>query len=471
MPAGSSKPDGIGPVARLSLFGDRAWHRRLWRLATPMILSNLAIPLLGAVDTAVMGHLPDPAYLGAVAVGALIFSTLYNGFNFLRMGTTGLTAQAFGAKHADELRAILGRAFLIGGAVALLVVTLQWPIAWAAFTLVDPSAEVSALGREYFFIRVWSAPAALGNIALIGWFIGMQNTRAPMTLLLVVNGVNIVLDLVFVLGLEMAVAGVAWATVIADYLGFALGLAIAHTMLRRIGGDWRLSLVLAPVPLRRFVSVNRDIFVRTLSVIFAFAYFTALSARQGDVVLAANAALMNFIVFINYGLDGFAFAAEALTGRALGERSEASLRRAVRVSLVWSALTALLTAAIYGGLGGPIIRVLTDLPAVRETAYAYLPWVIAMPVVGVWAIFLDGVFTGTTRTIEMRNTMLLAVALFVPAATLLPGAIGNHGLWLAMTLLYLVRSGAMGALYFRIAGRGGFTAAQDVRREPGTSKP
>ena len=442
---------------------DWAWHRRVWRLAWPMIVSNLSIPLLGAVDTAVIGHLPEPHFLGAVAVGALIFNTLYFGCNFLRMGTTGLTAQAFGARDRDETRATLARALLIALMLAVVLLAAQGPIGWLAFYLVEPSEAVAGEGARYFFIRVWGAPATLANIALVGWFIGMQNTRAALALLLTVNGINILLDLVLVLVYELGVAGVAWATVAADYSGLILGLAVTARLAQRHGGRWRGHLVLDATAMRRFLGINRDIFLRTLFVITAFALFTTLSARQGDVVLAANAVLLNFVVFFNFAFDGFAFAAEALTGSALGARRREDMTRAIRACFVWCFALALLTVAAYGLAGAPIIRVLTDIEDVRAVAYDFLPWLIALPLVAIWGIFLDGVFTGTTRTADMRNTMMLAFVVFTPCAWLLREPMGNHGLWLAMTLLYVVRGAGQGIIYARIQRRGGFLPADTAR--------
>ena len=428
-----------------------------------MVVSNLSVPLLGAVDTAVIGHLPEPHYLGAVAVGALIFNTVYFGCNFLRMGTTGITAQAFGARDFDAARATLARALLIALVLAVALLALQGPIGWLAFYLVEPSEAVAGEGMRYYFIRIWAAPAALANIALVGWFIGMQNTRAALALLLTVNGINIVLDLVLVLGLGLGVAGAAWATVAADYAGLILGAAIAARLASRHPGRWRARSVLDVVAIRRFLGINRDIFLRTLFVITAFALFTTLSARQGDVVLAANAVLLNFVIFLNFAFDGFAFAVEALAGRALGARRREDLTRAVRACFLWCIALALLTVAVYGLAGGPIVRVLTDLPDVRAVAYDFLPWLIAMPLVAVWGIFFDGVFTGTTRTAHMRNNMMLAFVVFVPCAWLLREPMGNHGLWLAMTLLYIVRGIGLGAIYLRIQRRGGFLPATTAR--------
>ena len=450
-------------MRRSPLLREWAWHRRVWRLAWPMVVSNLSVPLLGAVDTAVIGHLPEPHFLGAVAVGALIFNTVYFGCNFLRMGTTGLTAQAFGARDFDAARATLARALLIALVLAVALLALQGPIGWLAFYLVEPSEAVAGEGMRYYFIRIWGAPAALANVALVGWFIGMQNTRAALALLLTVNGINIVLDLVLVLGFGLAVAGAAWATLAADYAGMILGVAVTARLARRHRGRWRAGALLDVAAMRRFLGINRDIFLRTLLVVTAFALFTTLSARQGDVVLAANAVLLNFVIFFNFAFDGFAFAAEALTGRALGARRREDLSRAIRACLAWCLLLALLSVAVYGLAGAPIVRVLTDLPDVRAVAYDFLPWLIALPMVAVWGIFFDGVFTGTTRTAHMRNNMVLAFVVFVPCAWLLREPMGNHGLWLAMTLLYVVRGIGLGAVYLRIQRRSGFLPADTPR--------
>ena len=431
-----------------------------------MVVSNLSVPLLGAVDTAVIGHLPEPHFLGAVAVGALIFNTLYFGCNFLRMGTTGLTAQARGAGDADGALATLARALLVAAVLATALLALQGPIGRLAFHLIEPSAAVAAEGTVYFTIRILGAPAALANIALVGWFIGMQNTRAALALLLTANGLNIVLDLVLVAVFEMAVTGVAWATVAGEYAALALGGAVARRLVRRHGGRWHPGFVLDPAGMRRFLTVNRDLFLRTLFVITAFALFTTLSARQGDVVLAANAVLLNFVVFFNFAFDGLAYAVEALTGLALGAGRRDELRRAVRACLLWCLLAAVLTVAVYGLAGAAIVRALTDIEAVRTAAGEFLPWLVALPLVAVWGVFLDGVFTGTTRTADMRNTMMLAFAVYAPVAWLGREPLGNHGLWLAMTLLYALRGAGLGACYLRFAHRGGFPPADGPAKPP-----
>jgi MATE family multidrug resistance protein len=429
---------------------DGEWRRRVWRLAGPIILSNITVPLLGAVDTAVVGHLPEAYYLGAVAIGALIFNFLYWGFGFLRMGTTGLTAQAHGADDHDEVRAALARALIIAAGLALAILLLQRPLLGVAMGLIDAGPEVEEHARTYFSIRIWGAPAALGNYVVLGWFLGRQNARAGLALQVVINGLNIVLDLVFVVGLGLAVAGVAMATLVAEYAGLALGLTMVAVALRRQGGRWRRERILDTPRLRRMAAVNRDIFVRTLCLIAAFAYLTAQGAKMGDVILAANAVLLNMVYFMSYGLDGFAHAAEALVGRAIGARDRAAYRGAVRASTVWALITAVVFAALYVLFGTAIIDALTGIAEVRAAARAVLPWMFVAPLVSVWGYQLDGIFIGAVRTAEMRNAMIASLAVFVACVTVLQPAMGNHGLWLSFLIFMIARGATLGAYWPRI---------------------
>ncbi len=418
-------------------------HAELWRLAGPMILSNLTIPLLGLVDTAVVGHLDSPHYLGAVAVGGVIFSFLYWGFGFLRMGTTGLTAQALGREEGDELRAVLARALLLALALAAALLLLQSVVARLAFSLVEASAEVEAGAALYFEVRIWSAPATLAIYALVGWFLGMQNSRAPLYLLLFTNSLNIVLDLWLVVGLEMGVAGVALASVVAEYCGAALGLALVPALLRRHPGRLRRRQMADWDALRRMATVNHHIFVRTLCLIFSFAFFTAQGAKLGDAVLAANAVLMNFQTLMAYALDGFAHAAEALVGRAVGRGDGRGLRRAIATAAFWSLLVAVLFTLLYAVAGRWVVDLLTAIETVRQAAYLYLPWLVAAPLISVWSYLFDGIFIGATHTRAMRDTMLLSTfGVYLPAWYLLQGW-GNHGLWAALMLFMAARGVTM----------------------------
>jgi multidrug resistance protein, MATE family len=432
--------------------------REIRRLAVPLILSNLTVPLLGMVDTAVVGHLPEPHHLGAVAIGALTLSVVYFLLGFLRMGTTGLAAQAFGAGDGAELRALLARALLLALVLALVLIALRPLIVQLSIALYGPSERVAAGFSTYVAIRILGAPAALGNLVLLGWLLGLQNARGPLYLLLATNGINIVLDLVFVLGLGWGVAGVAAASVVADAAGLALGLWLAGRELRALGGAWDLARVTAAAPLARLITVNRDIFLRSLCLEAAFVTFAALGARQGEVVLAATAVLLNFQLLAAYGLDGFAYATEAMVGRQIGRRDRPAFRAATRAGLVHALWLALIMALGLAALGPAGIRVMTGLEQVREAAYGFLPYMVASPVVSVWAFLLDGVFIGATRTAEMRNGMLASLALFLGACALLVPPLANHGLWLAFLAFMAARGVWLGVVYVLIERRAGFVA-------------
>lgn len=433
------------------------WNRKTWNLAGPVIVSNVSVPLLGAVDTAVVGHLPGPHYLGAVAVGALIFSVLYGGCNFLRMGTTGLTAQSLGAQQPDEVRAWLARAGLLAVAIGLGLIAAQAAVLWAALAVVAPSAQVAPLTSEYFSIRIWGAPMALLNFAMLGWFFGIQNTRAALATQIFMNGANIALDLWFVIGLGWGVAGVAWATLISEVGAVALGLWLVHRNLARIGGAWHWRAALQTKRLARMVRVNGDILIRSLCLQAAFVILTSVSARMGDVVLAVNAVLLNFQLFMAYALDGFANAAEALTGEAVGAGDRGRFREAVKATSRWALGLAVLFAALYLVFGGAVIDVLTGVEEVRAAARVYLPWAVWLPLVSVWSFQLDGIFIGSTWTAEMRNGMAASLVVFAAMLWLLVPDLANHGLWLAFTLFMATRAVTLAAFYpglERTVGRG-----------------
>jgi MATE family multidrug resistance protein len=423
------------------------WHARVWGLAGPIMISNLSTPLLGAVDTAVVGHLPDPTYIGGVAVGAIIFNFLYWGFGFLRMGTTGFTAQAYGAGEPDELRAALARPLILALVLGALLIVLQVPIGWLAFRLFEASDRVEALAESYYGIRIWSAPAALANYAMLGWLLGTRRAGAVLVLQIALNGTNIVLDLVFVLGLGWGVEGVALASLLAEVSALCLGLAMVAGVLRKSGGAWDWARIGDRRRLAALFRANADILVRTLCLLSAFAYFTARGASMGDVVLAGNAILIQLHSFMAYGLDGFAHAVEVLAGNALGAGSRRAFRQAVKVSTVWAGGTSLLFTLLFLVLGGPIIDLFTDLPEVRAAARDYLPWLIVSPLISVWSFQLDGIFIGTTRTAHMRNAMLLSLAVFLLACWLLIPAFSNHGLWLALTIFMAARAVTLGFYY------------------------
>jgi len=432
---------GTSPIER---------HRQVFRLALPIIVANLSVPLLGAVDTAVMGHLEHAYFLGAVAVGATVIHFIYWGFGFLRMGTTGLTAQAFGANQACEVRANFQRAALLGTVIGLTLWALQYPIINFSLHLFDASETVEQLARTYFLIRIWSAPAVLVNYALIGWFIGIHNTRLTLILQVWMNCISIILDIVFVVGFGWGVEGVAFATVIAEISAVILGLYLYRRQIQQIDNSGEKTDLLNLGKLRRMIGVNTDIFIRTFCLIFAFAFFTAEAAKFGDAVLAANAVLLQFMHFMAFGLDGFAQAAEALVGSALGAKDRFTFREAVKTSTLWALIVSVAFALVYWGLGTLIIDLLTDLEDVRIAAKDALNWLIVLPIVAVWPYMLDGIFIGATRSAEMRNGMIISLIVFIVALFVLKAEYGYHGLWFALTLFMIARGLTLGLVYPRI---------------------
>ena len=429
---------------------DKLSHHKVWRIAGPMILTNLTVPLLGMVDTAVVGHLEQAYHMGAVSIGAAIFGIVFWGFGFLRMGTTGITAQIFGAQDNDELRASLARALIVATALAVVVIIFQWPIGWLAFQIIQGSDLVELHGRVYFDIRIWSAPATFANYALLGWFLGMQNARAPLIVLTFVNCINIVLDLLFVLVWGYGANGVAWASLLAEYLGVALALWLAQRELRAYPGRLHRTSLVDKAKLKKFLVINRDIFIRNLCLMSTLAFFAAQGARFGDVVLAANAVLFNMQTLMAYGLDGFAHAAEALVGKAIGAKQRDEFFSAIRISTVWAFLVSLLFSLVYYLMGDLIISLMTDIDTVRSTANVYLPWVVLLPIISVWSFLLDGIYIGATSAKEMRNTMIFSTFfIFLPVwYLLLP--LQNHGLWLAFVLFILARAVSMSVLFPRV---------------------
>ncbi len=424
-------------------------HRQILRLAGPMIIANISTPLLGLVDTAVMGHLDSPRFLGGVALGGLIFGFIYWGFGFLRMGTTGLTAQALGTQEGSESKCILARALLVALLLAALILLLQQPIASISFWMIASDPVTEGLAQEYFAVRIWSAPATLGNYVLLGWFLGLQKVNYSLLMVVLGNLANMLLDLLFVVQLQMAVEGVALASVAAEYLAFLTGIGLMALQLRQLPGRLRMTRVIELSGLRKLLAINGDIFLRTLCLIFVFAFFTTQSATQGELILAANTVLLNFQMFMAFALDGFAHAAEAVVGRAVGARDRKLFRISVATATLWSAVVALVFSLCYGLFGVVVVQMLTDIEAVRRIAYAYLPWVMVLPVLSVWCFLLDGIFIGATLTREMRNTMLFATLICFLPAWYFSIPLGNHGLWLAMSVFFLARGVSMAVVFRR----------------------
>jgi MATE family multidrug resistance protein len=412
-----------------------------------MILSNISVPLLGMVDTGVTGHLESSAYLGAVAIGGTIFTFLYMSMNFLRMGTTGIAAQSYGAADNDGLRVSLGQALIVSLAIACAILLLHVPLGRFAIGLLGGDAETQQHATTYFSIRVWSAPGTLANYALIGWFLGLQNARVPLLIFLTINITNIVLDLLFVIVFGMKVDGVALASVIAEYSGLLVGGAFAISALRSHEGQWPLARLTNLSAYRAFFSVNASLFVRSMALMFTFAFVTAQGARLGPAILAANAVLLNFQNLTSLGLDGLAHAAEAMVGKAVGQKNKDALQHTVRLTLKWSLIFAVGFTVTYLIAGPFIVRLLTDLPDIRKTAMVYLPWLIVSPVISVWCFLYDGVYVGMTRAREMRNIMVFSTfAVFLPA-WYVTQSFGNHGLWFAFMLFFASRGIGMHVVY------------------------
>ncbi len=415
-------------------------NRKILNLAIPNIISNLSVPLLGAVDTALVGHLEDAYYLGAIAVGSMIFNFIFWGFGFLRMGTTGITAQAFGEKNRTESVMTLARALAVAGVFSLLIVMLQVWIADLSFWLIEASPEVERYTRIYFFIRIYTAPATLCLYAINGWFLGMQNARYPMIVTIFLNSINIGLDVLFVYGMDMHVDGVAWGTLIARYAGLILAVTLLVVKYREWLTGYVHNLLMEVKALKKFFSVNRDIFIRTLCLIFTFSFFTAKSAEFGDVILAANSILLQLWMMVSYGIDGFAFAAESLIGRYTGSDQQKRVNLAAKYCFYWGTGIGLVASAVYAIFDVQILQVFTDQQDVISVAMGVFFWTIVGPTVSSFSYIWDGIFIGATATAPMRNSMIIAtLAVFLPAYAVGVHYIGNHALWLAMTLFMIAR--------------------------------
>ncbi|QFT63987.1 MATE family efflux transporter [Roseivivax sp. THAF30] len=421
-------------------------HARVLKIALPIVLSNATIPILGAVDTGVVGQLGAAAPIGAVGLGAIILQSIYWIFGFLRMGTTGLAAQAAGQGNRAEVAALLTRVLMIGLAAGTVFIAAQSLLFWGAFQLAPASAEVEDLARDYMGIRVWSAPAAIAIYGIVGWLIAAERTRAVLVLQVGMNLLNAALSIWLVLGLGFGVEGAAWGTFIAEWAGLALGLWLCRAAFRV--PDWRdWARVFDRVKLANMARVNGDILIRSALLTAIFTSFMFMGSGLGDVTLAANQVLLQFLHITAYALDGFAFAAEAIVGQAFGARAVATVRRGSLIASFWGLVSTVLLALAFALFGSAIIEIMADAPEVVDEARRYLPWMVAAPVLGLAAWMLDGIYIGATRTADMRNLMVISAAgYFVVAALLIP-AYGNHGLWAALILSFVFRGLTMAWRY------------------------
>jgi MATE family multidrug resistance protein len=427
-------------------------HRRVLAIALPVVLANATIPVLGAVNTGVIGQLGLAAPLGAVGLGAVILSAIYWLFGFLRMGTTGLAAQARGSGDVAETGALLMRALILGAAGGLGFVLLQAPLFWAAFRIAPASDEVEALARTYLSIRVWGAPPTIAMYAVTGWLIALERTRALLLMQLWMNGINVALSFLFVLGLGWGVQGVAAASLVAEWSGLAMGLWLCRAAFR--GTAWRdWGRIFDRGRIARMAQVNGDILVRSVLLQVAFTSFIFLGAGRGDVTLAANHVLLQFLEITAFALDGFAFAAEALVGGAVGARDRPLLRRAATMASVWGVGLSVPIALFFWFAGPWLIGLMTTAPEVREEALRFLPWIAAAPLIGIASWMLDGIFIGATETRAMRNAALWALVVYILALLLLVPAFGNNGLWASLMVLNIARAVTLALRYPALEAR------------------
>ncbi|MFC2101842.1 MATE family efflux transporter [Bacteroidota bacterium] len=416
-------------------------NRKILLLAVPNIVTNITIPLLGMVDLGLMGHLESAIYIGAIALGSMIFNFLFWGFGFLRMGTSGFTAQAFGSRDLQEATRVMVRAVVVALGGGILMILLQVPITKLAFFLIGGSPEVEMLAREYFYIRIYAAPATLVMYAITGWFIGMQNARTPMILAISINVMNILFSLSFIYLLGMKSDGIALANVLSQCSGILLTLFFLRGYLKKLKKYISFREAMNWKAIKPFVSVNKDIFIRTLCLIFVLSFFTTESAKTGDTILAVNTLLFQFFYFFSYFIDGYAYAAEALTGRYIGARDRVQLKRAIRLLFFWGLSISATFTVIYGFGGEFILRLLTDNSAVIQESQPYLFWVFLIPFVAFAAFLWDGIYVGATASVPMRNSMvIITLVVFLPAYYILREPMGNNGLWLA-TMIWLAARG------------------------------
>ena len=416
-------------------------HKNILHIALPAIVSNITVPLLGLVDVAIVGHLGAPAYIGAIAVGGMLFNIFYWIFAFLRMGTSGMTSQAYGRRDLDEVTCLLVRSVGVGFSVAIALIVFQYPLCRMAFLFIEATPEVERLATLYFRICIWGAPAVLGLYAFSGWFIGMQNSRFPMWIAIAQNIVNIAVSLLLVFVFGLKVEGVALGTLTAQYagLGMAVWFWLRYYKPLRLRLDWRSSL-LQKRAMVIFFKVNRDIFFRTLCLVAVMMFFTSAGAAQGEVVLAVNTLLMQFFTLFSYVMDGFAYAGEALSGKYVGARNEKLLRRTVRQIFMWGAGLSLFFVVLYVVGGEPFLSLLTDDKTVIVAADGYFYWALLIPIVGFAAFMWDGIYIGATATRGMLISMFIASSIFFVTYFGGRAAYGNHALWLAF-ILYLFSRG------------------------------
>ena len=427
-------------------------NKKILYLAIPNIISNLSVPLLTSVDTALMGRMESEIYIGAIALGGLIFNFVYWSFGFLRMGSTGLTAQAFGEKNDAKLMQILGRALVFGFVSGLVLLLSQKWLMDFGFYLLDGSQEVESLAKEYFSIRIWAAPATLCLYGLMGWFFGMQNSVVPMVLTILINVINIIANVIFIHYFGMKADGVALGTVIAQYAGFIVALVIFYKRHGHLLQYFKRKAIFEIQAFKQFLSLNRDIFIRTFLLVFSFAFFENQSAAQGDLTLAVNSILLQFVSWISYGIDGFAYASESLVGRYAGAKDKANLRKAINLSFVWAFGLAIIYSLTFYVFEVELLQLFTNQENVIDAAQNYMIWIVIFPLIATSGYIWDGIFIGLTASKAMRNTMILAFMFFMIVfhiADYQLATMTNFWLWLTFSLFIFIR-GIIQTIYYKM---------------------
>ena len=417
-------------------------NRKILALALPNIISNITVPLLGLVDIAIVGHLGDDSLIGGIAIGTAVFNFIYWNFAFLRMGASGCTAQAYGARNFTEIASVFVRALILALAAALLLVVFQRPIGHAVFLLMDGTPHTMSYAADYFYARIWAAPATISMFAFHGWYIGMQNSRFPMYISIGVNVVNLIFCLWFALGLGWGIVGVAWGTVVAQYSGLVLSIVLWGVYYRRFLRYIRIRECLKLDALLAFFKINRDIFLRTACIVVVYTFFTSASSGMGDTMLAVNTLLMQLFTLFSYLMDGFAYAGESLAGRYTGAHNVQALNRCVRLLLVWGGVVAVLYTGVYSFGWRTVLSLFTESPAILSEAGGYVGWLIAIPLVAFIPFTIDGILIGATRTAVMRDSVFLSTALFFAVYYGFRSVIGNNALWAAF-LLFLIARGIL----------------------------
>lgn len=418
-------------------------NKRILRLAIPNIITNITVPLLGMVDVAIMGHIGNASHIGAIAIGTMIFNLIYWNFGFLRMGTSGLTAQAYGERNFPESMSIMVRGMFIALSAAFLIIVLQLPIALLCQRFIDSSQSVMDIAMQYFYIRIWAAPATLSLYVLKGWFIGMQNSKTPMWIAILMNIVNILFSLLFIIVWKLGVTGVALGTVLAQYSGLLLAIILWFKKYGKLRSYIDIRRSLHWLEMKHFFKVNGDIFLRTLCLVAVFTFIPAISAKMGDDVLAANTLLMQLFTLFSYIMDGFAYAGESLVGRYIGARNQMQLRKSVHYLVLWGCIITAVFSVLYFVGGEQILGILTNKPEVIDDAMEYMMWTVLVPVLGFAAFLFDGIYIGATATKTMRNYMFIATAAFFIAYYSLAPRLGNDGLWIAFLIFLTLRGGLM----------------------------